>query len=215
MATKHESEDDHALLERWRAGDKRAGAALVSRYMGLLSRFFRNKVQNPEDANELVGDTMLACTKAKDLIRGVDFRKYMFGVALNLLRRHYRAGVKRGRELDDFAEICVGDSDGGRSPNTLLARKREARLLIRALRGLTLDQQLVLEMSLFEGLTAPEIAEMIDAPVPTVYTRQRRGKQRLLELMRELADSQALYESTVGGLDTWAREIRAQLDTGG
>ncbi len=211
MTAPDPSDDDHRLLERWRDGDKRAGAALVSRYMGMLSRFFRNKVQNPEDANELVGETMLACTKAKDLIRGVDFRKYAFGVAINLLRRHYRSDKKRGRELDDFEEICVADRDQVASPNTMLARKREARLLVRALRRLTLDQQIVLEMGMFEGLTAPEIAEITHALLPTIYTRQRRGKLRLTELMREMAESTALYESTVGGLETWAREIRSQF----
>lgn len=211
MTTSQASSDDHDLLQRWREGDKRAGAALVSRYMAPLSRFFRNKLRNPEDANELVGETMLACTKAKDLIRGIDFRKYMFGVAYNLLRQHYRAGAKRERELDDFEEICVGDTDGGRTPHTLLARKREARLLVRALRALTLDLQIVLELTMFEGLSGPEIAEVTEAPLPTIYTRQRRGKLRLLELMRTMAEDDALYESTVGGLETWARDVRSQL----
>ncbi len=200
---------DLQLLERWRAGDQRSGAALVSRYMGPLSRFFRNKLRNPEDANDLVGETMLACTKAKTIIEGPDFRRYVFGVAFNQLRKHYRTGTKRGRELDDFADICVGDRDDPASPVTLIAQRDEVKLLVRALRKIPLNQQLVLEMASFEGLSAPEIAKITGTPEATIYTWQRRGKQRLAAVMRELAESSELYDSTLSGLDTWAAQVRA------
>lgn len=200
---------DFQLLEQWRGGDQRSGAMLVSRYMAVLSRFFRNKLRNPDDANDLVSETMLACTKARDIIEEVDFRRYVFGVAFNQLRKHYRRGVKRGREHDDFSDICVGERDNPASPVTLMARRGETRLLVRALRRIPLNQQLVLEMSFFEGMSAPDISEIIDIPTSTVYTWQRRGKLRLAEVMRELADDPAQYESTMSDLESWAAQVRA------
>jgi RNA polymerase sigma-70 factor (ECF subfamily) len=51
--------EDRELLERWQAGDERAGNQLARRYFGLLARFFHNKVANSDDAVELVSETLL------------------------------------------------------------------------------------------------------------------------------------------------------------
>ena len=205
--------DDETLLTRWRTGDNKAGATLVERYFPLLMRFFRNKVRIVDDAKELVGETMLACTKGKGTVAGQSVRKYVFGVAMNKLREHYRRGAKRAREEADFSEICVGNFDAPGSPATIVARKREVALLVRALRRLPLEQQIVLELSYFEGLRAPEISALTDIPVPTVYTRLRRGRDRLGEQVRELSESAEVARSTIVGLDTWAGQVREQLQT--
>jgi len=199
---------DLRLLEGWRAGDQRSGAALVSRYMRPLSRFFRNKLRNADDANDLVGETMVACVNGNDVIEGANFRRYLFGIAFNLLRKHYRTDAKRRRELSDFADICVGDGDESASPVTLIAKRDEVRLLARALRRIPLNQQIVLEMAFFEGLSALEISELTGTPESTVYTWQRRGKIRLAAVMRELADSREVCDSTMSCIETWAAQVR-------
>ena len=61
--------DDWQLLEAWRGGDGASGGLLLGRDMGLLTRFFRNKVCKPEDAGDLISDTMLACTRNKENVR--------------------------------------------------------------------------------------------------------------------------------------------------
>jgi RNA polymerase sigma-70 factor (ECF subfamily) len=203
---------DWELLEAWRGGDAAAGQALVGRYLGMLTRFFRNKVASPEDAADLISETLLACTKGKERVRdGEAFRSFLFAAAMNMLRRHYRKQAKRGRELDDFADVCVGDSGHPRSLHSVVALEQEGRLLVRALRRIPLDQQLVLELSYFEGLGGPEIAELLEVPQPTVYTWLRRGKERLRVAMLELAESPAVAESTMMGLQTWAGRVRAEM----
>ena len=202
--------EDLALLTAWRDGDKRAGAELVSRYFAPLMRLFRNKVNNPDDAKELVGETMLATTKGKANIVGDDFRKYVFGIAMNKLREHYRKRVKRNREEADFSELCAADLETPSSPATVVSRKREVQLLARALRRLPLQQQIVLELNFFEGEKPPRIAEFLDLPVQTVYTRLRRGKERLGELMHALGEEPEVVTSTLMGLNTWASHIRDQ-----
>ena len=203
--------DDLTLLSQWRNGDDAAGATLVTRYFPRLMRFFRNKVHTVEDAKDLVGETMLACTRGRAEIHGEDVRKYVFGVAMNKLREYYRKRVKRAREEADFSELCVADFDTPGSPATVLARKREVQLLARALRRLPLDQQIVVELSHFEGHRAPAIAELLDVPVQTVYTRLRRGKQRLHEIISAMSDDPDLVQSTLVGIETWAVQIRNRL----
>ncbi len=204
--------EDWELFQAWCDGDNVAGQTLVRRHVGILTRFFRNKVSDPEDAAELTSETLLACTKNKQNIEPTSFRSYLFGVAMNVLRHHYRKKVKRRRELDDFEEICVGESDHPRSLGSLAELGSETRLLVRALRRLPLDQQIVLELEYFDSLTGPQTADLLGVPVATVYTRSRRGKLRLKTVMTELAATPALAQSTLMGLETWALNVRKVLD---
>lgn len=203
---------DWELLLAWRRGDERAGSRLVRRYLPALTRFFHNKVRNPEDAAELITETMLACTKGRQRVEEPEaFRPYLFAIAMNKLREHYRIMAKRQRELDDFEDICVGDRSE-RSIGSLIALREETRLLVRGLRRIPLRYQIVLELNYFEGLAGPEIAVLLGVPEPTVYTRLRRGRQRLQLEVERLAESSDLAMSTVRGLEMWVQQIRAQID---
>ena len=205
-------DDDWALLFAWREGDRGAGQRLATRYFGLLTRFFLNKVRNPDDAADMVSETFLGCTAGRDRVAEEgSFRSYVFAVAMNKLRGYFRKEAKRRRELGDFADICVANALP-RSPVSMIARAQEGKLLVRALRRLSLDQQIILELHFFEGLRGPEIAELLAIPAATVYTRLRRGKEQLAGLVHQLAGDPVLAESTVIGIDTWARQIRAELD---
>ncbi len=204
-------QDDWELLFAWRDGDGDSGERLANRYFGLLTRFFLNKVKNPDDAADLVSETFLGCTASRERIEASgSFRSYLFAVAMNKLRGYFRKRVKRQRELDDFADICVARSLP-KSPTSLIARAEESRLLVRALRRLSLDKQIVLELNYFEDMRGPEIAELLGLPTATVYTHLRRGKQHLAQVIGEIADSPQLAESTVGGLNTWALEVRRKI----
>lgn len=204
--------DDWQLLEAWKGGDARSGEALLGRYMGLLTRFFRNKVSDPDDVADLISETMLACTRSKERVRDSGaFRSFLFSSAMNMLRRHYRKKAKRKREVDDFAQICVGESSDPRSLASLVSLQREGRLLVRALRKIPLDQQIVLELNYIEQLSGPEIAEMLGIPKPTVYTRLRRGTEKLRVVVAEMEKSPELVESTLSGLHTWAAKIRDEI----
>ncbi|MEM9462395.1 MAG: RNA polymerase sigma factor [Myxococcota bacterium] len=205
--------EDWELFEAWCNGDNAAGQQLVQRYLGILTRFFRNKVRNPDDAAELISETLTACTKNRHNVDNPEaFRSFLFAAAMNILRQHFRKQAKRKRELDDFEEICVGDSDHPRSLNSMASLKEETRLLVRALRRLSLDAQIVLELEYFEGLGGTEIAELLGVPRQTIYTRLRRGKERIKAIMGELADTPELAQSTIMGLETWALNVRKELD---
>lgn len=207
-----DADDDWEQLFAWRDGDRRAGERLAGRYFGLLTRFFLNKVRNPDDAADLVSETFLGCTVGRDRVADEgSFRSYLFAVAMNKLRGYFRKEAKRRRELGDFEDICVANALP-RSPVSMIARAQEGKLLVRALRRLNLDQQIILELHFFEGLRGPEMAELLGIPVATVYTKLRRGKEQLNGLVHELAGDPVLAESTVIGIDTWARKIRAEID---
>lgn len=198
--------DDVDLLRRWREGDRAAGEALFERHFDAIARFFRNKVDHGID--DLIQRTFLACVESRDKFRGdSSFRTYLFGVAHNVLGKHYRSKRRHGDRID-FGVTSVHDL--GPSPSVIVAKHREQRLLLEALRRIPLDLQVVLELYYWEKLPAPEVARVVGVPEGTARTRIRRAKQLLEQEMAKLAESKDHLETTMANLEGWAASLRDQ-----
>ena len=197
-------DEDYDHLRAWQAGDERAGELLFRRHYKLVLRFFYNKVG--ACAHDLVQRTFLGCLEARERIRGdASFRGFLFGVARNVLFDHYRL-ARRDREHIDFGSVSAEDLRP--TPSSLVAQAREVEILLRALRQIPLEAQVILEMYHWEGMRAHEIGEVLGMPEPTVRTKIRRARLRLEQVIEENGASLALRRSTVEGIETWADRIR-------
>lgn len=195
--------DDTALLRAWQAGDQRAGSTLFSRHYPGIYRFFLSKV--PDAAEDLVQRTFLGCLEAAPRFRGqASLRTFLFGIAHNTLRHHLRGRHRSEQPLDASVRSAAELSPG---PSTALGRKREHRLLCRALRQIPLDYQVVLELHYWEQQSAAQIAEITLRPAGTIKTRLRRGRQLLQEKIAELAQDPRERTSTLDGFDEWIRAL--------
>jgi RNA polymerase sigma factor (sigma-70 family) len=175
--------DDLVLFELWRRGDTRAGSSLVRRHFEALHRFFASKAQG--QVEDLIQQTFVACVEARDAFRGEStFRAYLFGLARLQLFTHYRK-TQRMRALD-FTSTSVRDL--GLSPTGVLAQREDERLLSLALQYVPVDQQIALELTYWEGLSAPEVALALGIPENTVYSRLRRAKEHLRRALDVLSD---------------------------
>jgi RNA polymerase sigma factor (sigma-70 family) len=200
---------DFELLQAWQAGDDRSGEQLFRRNYQAVLRFFHNKAG--AQAHDLVQRTFLACLEARERIReGASFRAFLFGIARHVLFDHYRL-ARRDRDHLEFETVSVEDLRP--TPSSVIAQAREVELLMRALRKIPLEGQMILEMYYWEGMGAREIGEVMAMPEPTVRTKIRRAR---LRLEQEIAASDAtpeLRRSTVEGLETWAKRIRDGITT--
>ena len=204
---------DRELLQRWRDGDRDAGNELVSRRFGEITWFFRNKVCNESDVPDLVSQTFLGCLQAAESFRGdTSVRRFLYRVAHNVLYTYIRKKSKRQREQLDFAAVCIHEIDP-RSPSSIVMRRREGQAFVQSLRQIPVDDQVVLELKFFDGLTGREIGDVLGIPEGTVRGRLARGLGRLreevqaqLELHRH-RDEEATQVS-VDDLEHWAEEVR-------
>lgn len=194
---------DEALLVAWQAGDQHAGATLFERHYDGIHRFFASKV--PHAADDLVQRTFLACLEARGRFRGdSSLRTFLFGIAHNTLRHHLRGRERSEAPLDGELVSAAALAPG---PVTALAQRQEQRLLLRALRHIPLDYQVVLELHYWEQQTTAQIAEITGMPAGTIKTRLRRGRQLLQEQIAALAESDDERDSTLGGFDDWIRAL--------
>jgi RNA polymerase sigma-70 factor (ECF subfamily) len=198
---------DAELLEAWRGGDRRAGEELFERHFDAVARFFRNKIDHGID--DLIQRTFLACVETRDKFRGESsFRTYIFGVAHNVLGKHFRSKRRHGDRID-FGVTSVHDLSP--SPSVIVAKHREQRLLLEALRRIPIEHQIVLELYYWERLPAPEVAQVVGCPEGTARTRIRRAKQLLEAEMEKLAVNKDQLHSTIVNLEGWAEGLREQL----
>jgi RNA polymerase sigma factor (sigma-70 family) len=199
---------DPELLEAWRSGDLSAGDELFNRHFAAIHRFFRTKVSDGR-LEDLVQQTFMACVEGRERFRNDStFRTYLFGVANNLLRDHYRA-QKREPEALDFGKSSAIDVGAG--PSTVVGKRREERLLLEALRNIPLESQIVLELYYWEEMSASQTAEVLGIPEGTVRGRVRRAKELLKKELAKLARSPQELETTMGNLERWAAALRQQM----
>lgn len=190
----------------WRDGDRDAGEQLFDRHVDAVAGFFRNKVTH--GVEDLVQQTFMRCLEGIERLRSAaSFRSFLFAIAHNLLRETFRA---RRRDPAPFDPQVLSARDLSPGQSTLVARRREQRLLLEALRTVPLDAQVLLELFYWEDLTSAEIAEVIDAPHGTVRSRLRRARELLRERIGQLASSPSLLASTVQDIDGWAASLRAR-----
>ncbi|PRQ03193.1 RNA polymerase sigma factor [Enhygromyxa salina] len=202
---------DSALLAAWRDGDSRAGSQLFDRHYARLARFFKNKVG--DEIYDLIQQTMLTCLESCDQLRDdARFAPFLLGVARNVLLHHYRTRARKHDKIDfdvsSVADLFVGGT-------TIIARRQRDRLLLDALRQLSVEDQILLELYYWEELGGPALAELYGAPEGTIRTRLRKARMALERALARVARSLGVaLTDSADNLDAWAREIRALVDGG-
>jgi RNA polymerase sigma factor (sigma-70 family) len=202
---------DLELLDAWRGGDLSAGDELFTRHFAAIHRFFRTKVSH--GLEDLVQQTFVALVEGRERFRNdSSVRTYLFGVANNMLRDHYRA-QRREPEALDFGKTSAVDAGAG--PSTVVGKRREERLLLEALRRIPLDSQVVLELYYWEEMSASQTAAVLRVPEGTVRGRVRRAKDLLKKELAKLAESKEELETTMANLDGWAASLREHIAESG
>lgn len=170
--------DDSALVESFRAGDARAGTALVERHFDALYRFFRSKVAG--DVDDLVQQTFTSCLEARESFRGeCSFRTLLFRIARRRLYDHYRS--KRRDQALDFTTTSVRAL--GTSPSAALQRSDTIAAVRAALQELPLEAQTLLELSYWQDMSTQELAQVFEVPTGTIKSRQFAARAQLQALL--------------------------------
>lgn len=199
--------DEVALLEAWKAGDRAAGDELLAKIVPAIRRFFRNKVAGEVD--ELTQQVVLDCVRSLGAFEGRStFRTYALAVARRRLMAFYRERAQSpGVDIDQLSIAEMAES-----PSSVRARKQEHTFLLQALREVPLELQVVLELHYWEALSTQEIAEVLEIPRGTVKSRLRRAREAVATRLRSLDPKRERVDDMVGRFDEWAASLRELLD---
>lgn len=174
-------EADSLLLERARAGDAQAVEALLERYQARVYRFGLKLCRDPEDAKDVLQDTLLSVARGVRDFRGASsFSTWLYTIARSFCikkRRRSKFAPEDERSLEtDLSAEGSQTADPAQGPDEALAGKEIEQALERAIRGLEPMYREVLLLRDVEGLTAPEVAEVLGVGVQAVKSRLHRAR---------------------------------------
>jgi RNA polymerase sigma-70 factor (ECF subfamily) len=172
---------DQQLLERARAGDDHALETLLERHQAQAYRFGLKMCRNPEDAKDVLQDTLLAMARGVRDFRGASsISTWLYKVARSFCikkRRKSKFAPAEERSLDtDVAKEAGSLADPTKSVDEALAGRRIEHALEQAIGALEPMYREVLILRDIEGLTAPEVAEVLGVSVQAVKSRLHRAR---------------------------------------
>lgn len=195
----------------WVAGDAEAGRLLIQHFYRRVFRFFFDKV-GTDTARDLTQETFeTLCSRKDDFRSESSIGSFLFGIARWKLVHHYerrRVHGERFLPASDTLEIPGVQA----SITSIFSNRQREILLVRALRTLALDDQIILELKDYESMTARDIAAAFGVGRDTMSTRITRARRRLADAVQRLADSASLVSSTQSNLEDEMRRIRGQIE---
>jgi len=140
---------------------------LFEEHFGFVCRSLQRLGVREADMEDIAQELFLTVHRAlPESDQSRPLRPWLFGFAVRFASNYRRLSWHRGRELDDVPV----------SPK-LHDKLAAKRTVLRALERLDFDKRVVLVMHDLEEFTAPEIAEQLNLPLNTVYSRVRLARE--------------------------------------
>jgi RNA polymerase sigma-70 factor (ECF subfamily) len=184
---------DEELVAAVQAGDSSAFDVLVRRWDRKIQGAAYRVLGSDDEARDVSQEAFLKAYRGLPAFKGeARFSSWLYQIALNLCRDRLRR--RKGREfvsLDDVAPAM----HGGPNVADVVESRDLARRVASAVEDLSAEQREVIVLKEYEGLTFPEIAEVLGIPVSTVKTRLYRGLVQLRALLetRGLGGQETTY----------------------
>ncbi|MCH8568743.1 MAG: RNA polymerase sigma factor [Balneolales bacterium] len=173
------SNTDEQLVTRYTEGCDEAFNEIVERWRQPLHQFALRLTGNPDDASELLQRTFIkAYQKLGTLDQKNRLKAWLFQVLMNQFRDFQRNSsrekVKREAmqaEAVHQSQTVNYSSQNSENPESNLQQLQRKKLLREAMEQLSEEQRSVLLLKEFQGLSFPEIAELLNIPENTAKSR--------------------------------------------
>jgi RNA polymerase sigma factor (sigma-70 family) len=168
------------MLARIGAGDRQALAKLYQRHSRSLFQYLLRLTPDQGVAEEILQDTFVAVWHSAARFEGRSAaRTWLIGIARRQAHNRLRRHEPERADADELAGLAAPDP--GPENVALLRATRDE--LIAAIGRLSLVHREALALSVDQGLTSQEIADVLNIPVGTAKSRLRDAKRALRALL--------------------------------
>jgi RNA polymerase sigma-70 factor (ECF subfamily) len=159
-------------------------AALLREHFATVWRTVRRLGMPPLRADELTQETFITAARKLDQIEPGCERRFLVSVATRLVanERRIRAGqVEVAQEW-----LTTEQPDPSPLSDEVVELKQLRCLLDQVVREMPMEPRTVFVLFELEGLTGPEIAELLGLPAGTVASRLRRARKLFHKALRHM-----------------------------
>ena len=169
-------------------------------HLNALQSFALKLTNDPEDADDLVQDTMLKAFRFFDKFeKGTNCKAWLFQIMKNSFINNYRKHSKEPDKVDyedvqNFYENIKADEVKSSHFEDDAFTDILDDEIVNALSTLPDDFRTIVFLSDIEGYSYEEIADFLDCPIGTVRSRLHRARKMLYALLYTYAHSKGLVE---------------------
>lgn len=154
-------------VKRAKNGDKEAFTELIILYQNELFKIARAKINNIEDINDIIQETMLiAFNNIKKLKDESKFKAWIIKILINECNRFYKT--------KKVIQIPIEEIETGKNDDTDTNLTYES-----VLSSLKPDERIIILLHYVSGYTSKEIGEILGKNDNTIKTRLKRIKEKL------------------------------------
>jgi len=166
--------------------------------------------RNPQDAEDLVQETMLRAYRAFDRFEaGTNLKAWLFRILTNAYINTYRKRQREPQkvsadeveEFDLYRELKNHDTQFEATPESIVLDSLVDSDITDAIDDLPEQFRLAVVLSDIEGFTYAEMAEIMDVPMGTVMSRLHRGRKALQKRLWELARDRGIVQGSTDPQD--------------
>jgi RNA polymerase sigma-70 factor (ECF subfamily) len=170
---------DDELMQRVSCkDDDRAFDLLYRRHARrLMGFFFRQLDRNEAVAADFTQDAFMRIWTARNKFIGTNFRTWLFTIAFNLVKNHYRH-AEHQQHYEQFLALHQAVTEDSNVVETLDGEALD-RALKQELERMSPDALLLFSLRFEEELSVPQIAEVMAIPEGTVKSRLHTLTQTL------------------------------------
>ena len=179
---------DEELLRAVRSGDASALRDLLARHAPSVFRFAMAMCRDRADAEDIAQETLLAAVRGTTNVRGTSsFTTWLYAVARNACLRSQRRRRRHTDALTTLDGALSGPTHHPSMPDDEASAKQLVRTLEAGLNELDDKYREAVILRDVEGLSAPEVAEVLGVSVEAVKSRLHRGRSELRARLEEFS----------------------------
>lgn len=211
------------MIERARSGDAAALELLLERHQAQIYRFGMRICRDPEDAKDVLQDTLIAMARGiREFRGGSSLSTWLYTIARSYCDKKHRRSKFAPPEISSLSTTSGSEAgrvlDPSQTPEDALATRQLANAFENAVRGLEPMYREVFVLRDIEGLTAPEVARVLDVTTDAVKSRLHRARMAIRDHVSPLLGlpSAALGDVTANCpdiLSVFSRHLEGEIST--
>lgn len=157
--------------------------ALYDAYVDEVWRAIRRLGVPASGVEDVVQETFVTAWQSLSRFEGrSELKTWIIGIAFNRARHAIRSHVRHGNAVELDEQL----PSQSQRPDERVERRKQSELLLEMLAALPEEQREVFVMMDLEGLSAPAVADLVHAPLNTVYSRLRLARASINDAVAQL-----------------------------